>query len=56
MYLTGSQEYLAAVDAERYGRQMRSVGPPRLAGIRSIERVVKLTGRGKEEASRPHAA
>lgn len=56
MYVTGAREYLAAVQAERYGRQMRSVGPPRLAGIRSIERVVKLTGRGTEEAWRPHAA
>lgn len=56
MYMTGSKEYLEAVRAERYGRHVHGVTPARMTGIRSIERVVKLVGRGKESAPEPRAA
>lgn len=56
MYMTGSKEYVEAVRAERYAPHSRTAPPARMTGIRSIERVVKMVGRGKETAPQPRAA
>lgn len=56
MYVNGSQEYVEALRIERYGHHARAGLPARMTGIRSIERVVRMVGRGKETAQEPHAA
>lgn len=56
MYTAGSKEYVEAVRVERYARHAHTAPPARMTGVRPIERVVKMIGRGKESAPEPRAA
>ena len=56
MYVNGSREYVEAIRSERYGRHARTAPSARVTGVRSIERVVKMVGRGKETSPETRAA
>jgi hypothetical protein len=56
MYVTGSNEYVAAIGSERYGRHQRVAPPPRFTGQRAVDRVIRLVGRGREAEPEPRAA
>ena len=56
MYVTGSNEYVAAIGRERYGRHQLVAPPPRMTGQRAVDRVIRLVGRGREAEPEPRAA
>jgi hypothetical protein len=56
MFVTGSNEYVAAIGRERYGRHRRVAPPSRMTGQRAADRVIRLVGRGREAEPERRAA